>query len=41
MRTLFVLAVLLLGSSAMAHPHHDCPPEASGCSQHSHPDSPR
>ena len=41
MRTLFVLVALLIGGSAMAHPHHDCPPEDRSCGQHSHPDNPK
>ena len=37
MRTMFVIVLLMLGSAALAHPHHDCPKEDKGCDQHTHP----
>ena len=37
MKYLLVIVVMLLGTAAMAHPHHDCPPEHPECGDHQHP----
>ena len=43
MRYLLLIAAItvVMGTVAMAHPHHDCPPEDQNCGKHSHPDAPK
>ena len=37
MKYLLAIVVMLLGSAALAHPHHDCPKDDPHCGQHQHP----
>ena len=40
MRYLIVIAALMLASTALAHPHADCPKDNHACDQHRHPGQP-
>ena len=37
MRTMLVMIMLMFGTAATAHPHHDCPKEDPQCDKHTHP----